>query len=84
MVDSVLIALFAFLLLFQMVGCGNRSESWWEIATQDGGGSEGEKGGGGFAGIALVRWDHVYLVDLGGGEERRLTSREGGYGDLAF
>ncbi|WP_287153021.1 hypothetical protein [Candidatus Solincola tengchongensis] len=82
--ELVLAALLALFLLAHLAGCGKSGKSWWEFSEQGGGGSEGEERGGGFAGIAFVRDDHIYLADLGGGGARRLTSREGGYRDLAF
>lgn len=64
------------------VGCGKGKPRWWFDQSQ-----EDEDGGTqakGFAGIAYVRRDHIYLADAEKKEERRLTARGGGYSCLAF
>ncbi len=65
-----------------LAGCGKGKSKYWDDQSQQDG--DGETQVEGFAGIAYVRGDHIYLADAEKGEVRRLTTREGGYSCLAF
>ena len=72
----------AILVASALGGCGKGKPTWWNDQSQEG--EDGKTRAEGFAGIAYVRGDHIYLADAEEKEVRRLTTRGGGYSCLAF
>lgn len=72
----------AILAASMLMGCGKGKIKYWDDQSQEdgNGGTQAE----GFAGVAYVRDDNIYLADLEKKEERKLTRQDGAYGDLAF